>query len=413
VRLLFVSYNGTSDPLLHTQGVVYLERLPQRGVGVHLLTYERPHGVPQGERAARVHVRTEFARRGIIWHDVRYHKWPPILSTCWDIMRGWLAVWNVIRRYHIDVVHARGAIPAAIVAPVAWVTGTRWLFDLRGLVAEEYVDGGLWPRGGIVHRVVRGVERWLLHQARAVVVLTERAAEILRQNPVWRLREGVVPCVIPCCVDVDRFAQATASPEEARRLEASTGRPVLVYVGSLGTWYLFEEMVEFFQHVVAKHPEAQFLVVAPAIYHAQAYQAIRRFPGLSSQVGVRATSPEGVPHYLAAAHVGLSFIKPTFSKQFSSPTKIGEYLASGIPVVVNRGVGDLDRFVRQHQVGVVLPSFEPSSYQHGVTELFDLLADPSLPERCRQTAREHLSITVGRQRYWDVYQRLINGVEQS
>ena len=48
--------------------------------------------------------------------------------------------------------------------------------------------------------------------------------------------------------------------------------------------------------------------------------------------------PGEVPRYLKAADVAISFIKPCYSKQSSSPTKIAEYLASGLPVVCNAGL---------------------------------------------------------------------------
>ena len=406
MRLLFLSYNGTSDPLLHTQGVAYLADFPRRGVTVHLLTYEKRVKASQARRTQTLQDQTEFTRLGIRWHRMRYHKWPPVLSTWFDVVCGWFYVWYLVMRCRITVLHARGTIPAAIAAPIAYLTGVPWLFDLRGVVTEEYVDGGMWRRGSWVHRWVGVVERGLIRQAKAMVVLTERAAEILTHNPTWRLRPGVVPQVIPCCVDVERFATLNSSTEP-KELTGLAGCFTVVYVGSLGTWYLCEEMMAFFRRILAQRPEAQLLMVVSEGHQTTAHRLLRHMPGAQSHVTVVSSPPSAVPQHLRAAHVGLAFIKPAFSKQFSSPTKIGEYLASGIPVVVNQGVGDLDHFVRRHRVGVVLPAMEPASYQQGVEELFALLRDETLAARCRQAAREHLSLTVGRERYWQTYQAML------
>ena len=101
------------------------------------------------------------------------------------------------------------------------------------------------------------------------------------------------------------------------------------------------------------------------------------------------------------------FGKPCVRGTRISVGDILEYLASGMPVVVNRGVGDLEDFVHRHRVGVVLPAMEPASYRRGVEELFVLLRDETLAVRCRQAAREHLSLAVGRARYWQAYQAML------
>ncbi len=406
MRLLFVSYNGTSDPLVHTQGIAYLKDLKRRGVTVHLVTFEHPQGFRQADRTERNRLRKEFATWGMVWHPLRYHKRPAVLSTVFDVTCGWLYTWYLVRRHHITLLHARGSIPAAMVAPVARATGVRWLFDLRGLLAEEYVDGGLWRRGGLLHRVVSAVERALIRHADALVVLTERAAQILTQDPRWRLPRHLNLQVIPCCVDLQEFEPSADRPRPPSTFGVDDPF-VVAYLGSIGTWYLFDEMVEFFRSVVGRHAQARLLVVTPQDHHRLVQQILDRRPELKSKVALRSSRPSDVWRHLVSARVGLAFIKPAFSKQFSSPTKIAEYLASGIPVVVNSGVGDLDDFVRRHRVGVVLNDLTAESYQRGVEELLELLQDDTLAGRCRQVAREHLSVALGRARYWEVYQALM------
>ncbi|MBI4323001.1 MAG: glycosyltransferase [Candidatus Omnitrophica bacterium] len=405
MQTLFISYNGTTDPLFHTQGAAYLRDLARHGVAVHVMTYERRMTPHRTERTYRRRQRAELARDGLQWHPLRYHKRPAVLSTAYDVVVGWVVATRLVRRHRITLLHARGTISALVAAPVARLTGCRWVLDLRGLVSQEYVDGGLWRRGSWIHRVARVVERLLIHQADAMVVLTRRAVETLRQDPWWRLPPRLSPSVIPCCVDVERFAQA------AQRRDGMAGALVLGYVGSIGTWYLFEEMARFVLAVAARQPHSRFLVVSPARYHAQAWQAVRQFPGLEAQTRVVSAAPEEVPEQLASAHVGLALITPALSKQFSSPTKIGEYLASGIPVVVNRGVGDLEELVVRDRVGVVLHDLSAISYDDGARELLNLLSDRELVARCRRAAREHLSLERGRRQYLRLYTELTRAAE--
>jgi hypothetical protein len=50
-----------------------------------------------------------------------------------------------------------------------------------------------------------------------------------------------------------------------------------------------------------------------------------------------------MPEYLSAADAGMCFLGDHHSKAASSPTKYGEYLASGLAVVTNPWTGDAAR----------------------------------------------------------------------
>ena len=68
-----------------------------------------------------------------------------------------------------------------------------------------------------------------------------------------------------------------------------------------------------------------------------------------------------MPLYLSLIDLGIFYIKNSFSKSASSPTKLGEMLLMGIPVLCNSGVGDLDGFFAKNRVG----------YCHDIDEAVD------------------------------------------
>ena len=93
--------------------------------------------------------------------------------------------------------------------------------------------------------------------------------------------------------------------------------------------------------------------------------------------------PGEVGRYLAAADFGISFIRRCFSKISSSPTKIGEYLGAGLPVVSSAGIGDLDRLLEGGEVGVLVDDLEQAGYQTAARDVLALADDPEARERCR------------------------------
>src|SRR5205085_4600333 len=131
--------------------------------------------------------------------------------------------------------------------------------------------------------------------------------------------------VIPCCVDFDHFALATSGArEESRtRLGIATDQPVVLYLGSLGSWYMLDEMLDFFRVYARRQPDARFLFVTPDDPQSIREAATARGAD-PNRLTIASASREEVPALMAAADLGMFFIKPVFSKTASSPTKMGE-----------------------------------------------------------------------------------------
>jgi hypothetical protein len=60
-----------------------------------------------------------------------------------------------------------------------YLIGARLLFDIRGLMAEEYEDAGRWARGGPPFRAAKAIEGAAMARADGLVVLTERVRRVL------------------------------------------------------------------------------------------------------------------------------------------------------------------------------------------------------------------------------------------
>src|SRR5262249_33692894 len=123
---------------------------------------------------------------------------------------------------------------------------------------------------------------------------------------------------------------------------------------------------------------------------------------------IGAVPPSEIPAYLRRAKVGLSFRKPAFSQIAASPTKVPEYLAAGMPVVSNAGIGDTDRTLLDDRVGIVVRDFSRESYDEAVGTLLELFDDAGLAVRCRRIAYERFDLEkVGAERYRKLYRRIL------
>jgi glycosyltransferase involved in cell wall biosynthesis len=397
LRVLYVCYLSLEDPLTHSQVVAYLAGLAQRGHSVHLLTFE-----PRLDRARSRSLRDELGRRGIRWHSLRYHKRPSLPATVFDTLAGALAAARLVRRARLDAIHARNHVPAAMALIARRLARCRLIFDLRGLMAEEYVDAGHWKRAGVAYRLTQWVQRVALSRADGMVTLTEA----VRPHLSVAKADPEASFVIPCCADVERIA-AQAHERSAVRAELGAGeRPAMIYVGKFTGWYLEREMADFLAVARRAQSDLLFLIVTQAD-PAPMLRELERCQIEPADYRVLRAAPGEIGRYLAAADIGLSFVRPCFSKISSSPTKIGEYLAAGLPVVSTAGIGDVDALLLENRVGALVESFSTQGYEAAAGAIGALRRDPALRDRCLAVAREQLSLRgVGIRRYDALYRRV-------
>lgn len=404
-RVLFISYNGMLDPLGQTQVIPYLRGLAKRGVQFTLLSFERAAAFTGEGARKRDELRRELSEQGIEWHWLRYHQRPSVPATIYDVIAGIRKARSLVRRNGIKMVHARSHIPATIALALKRSLGTKMIFDLRGLMAEEYVDAQHWRKDSVPYRITKAAERRIFEETDAVVTLTERIWPIIKEWDGLRGRE-VHHAVVPCCVDLSRF-KFSEEDRAQRRKELGLGDNfTIVYSGSIGSWYLTEEMADFFAVLRRRRPDAHLIWLINGSHEAvRQLMKSRNVP--ADHFSVLSTPASMVPSYLSAADAGLSFNKPCFSKLASSPTKNAEYLACGLPLIINGGIGDSDALIDDWNAGVLLEDLTDAEYAEAQTFIETMAAQPGARQNARAIAERLFDLqTIGVERYAALYERV-------
>lgn len=402
-NVLYISYDGLADPLGQSQILPYLTGLAALGHRITVLSCEKPDRLARGgKRLAQ-----QCANAGIDWVSLRYHKRPPILSSVFDAFALQRTAIRLHRSKQYDIAHCRSYIPARAGLALKRRFGVKLMFDMRGFWPDEKVEGGNWnlsnPLYAAVYRYFKRLESRLLRGADCIVSLTEAGKSQLLTRP--EMAGGITPiAVIPCCVDFSHFPLASGKlrMEARKHLGLGDDEQVLAYLGSLGSWYMLDEMLDFFRVYASRHEHARFLIVTQDDPHPIRDAAVRR--GVDpDRLIIRPASREEVPNLIAAADLGIFFIRPVFSKKASSPTKMGEMLAAGLPIIANSGVGDVEQTVDKLESGVVIREFSEESYVSALKRLQSL--EGSAEDR-RQRAMPLFDTEVGVEEYDRIYRRL-------
>lgn len=406
--IIYLSYDGMTDPLGQSQVVPYLIALSQKGYRFHLISFEKEERYESG----KAKMASLLEQAGIRWHPCVYTKSPPVLSTIKDLRVMKRRALKIMEEEEIVLLHCRSYISALAGLSFHRRFKIPFLFDMRGFWADERVDGKIWnlkqPVFHFIYRYFKKKEKEFLLESAHIISLTQAAKDEILS---WNL-PGLLPgkiTVIPCCADLDFFDPEKVLIERLKKrqedLKISPLNKVMIYLGSLGTWYMAEEMVLMFSFLLREDPGMVFLVVTKDEPEKINFWA-RKYQIPSGSLRFFSAEREDVPELIAMSHLSVFFILPSYSKKASSPTKLAELMAMGKPVICNSGVGDVAQIVSHAQAGWVLNSFSVTEMQHLAKTIVK-----SLPEVAsaplRKAGYEYGSLSKGSSLYAGVYEQLI------
>lgn len=432
IKSLYISYDGALDPLGQSQVIPYLKGLANNEIKFILLTFEKKIALRDRDRVRLL--KDELATSGIKWKYLKYHKKPSVPATFYDLLQGIFVALCITKKEGLKIVHGRSFVGAVIALFLKKIIGIKFFLDLRGLWADERVDGNIFSKDGWLYKVSKHIEKILLLNADEVIVLTREVKEIIRGFP-YLSGKNIKIHVIPTCTDLKLFILQKKSNEVLNSLVprnfkediyqsmACNGRLskelpykgvsqdqskfIFLYLGSLGTWYMLEEMLDFYCNANEKILNSYFLFITPSD-NGLIYDGMKRRGVMKCHFSAQSVPYNDVHRWMSVANVSIFFIKPLFSKKSSCPTKFGESLACGLPVIINSGIGDCDEIVLKERVGVVVNEFSSVEYERAWKEMAVLLSEGyGLRQRCRLVAEKYFSLDVGVGKYLDIYKNYV------
>ena len=359
-QVLYLSYDGLTDALGQSQILPYLLGLEKIGHSFHIISFEKKESFAQFQAI----IEEQIKGKNIRWHPLFYTKKPPVLSTLYDLKRMKNSAFSLQKSHHFDAIHCRSYLPGLIALKLKRKFGCPFIFDMRGFWADERVEGKLWnvkhPIYRKIYSYIKRKEERLLSEADAIISLTNAGKKsVLTVYPQLDISTKI--SVIPCCVNQKLFTVLPENNEVLKSLGIDINKNILGYVGSLGTWYMLDEMLAFFKIQQLKVSNLHFLFLTKDsrdIVYAKA-----KVLGLNlNDITVVSVPYQKMPSVMKVIDYGLFFIRPSFSKQASSPIKQAEFMAMGIPVICNSGIGDTSEIILEHQSGFVFDELTHASF---------------------------------------------------
>jgi glycosyltransferase involved in cell wall biosynthesis len=394
--VLYLSYTGLMEPLGQSQVLNYLIPLSS-DFKIHIITFEKPEDLRNKNKVKKT--KGKIKNKNIEWHPLKYHKKPKVISSFYDIFKAFILSVILIFKNKIEIVHARSYVVGTIALVLKKIFNIKFVFDMRGFWIDERKDGGIWKENSILYRLGKKLEKNLFNNADTIISLTKAGVREIEKWP--QIKDDLNYKVIPTCTDLENFNIMNKNKNLINKHELND-KFIISYVGSVGSWYLFDEVLEFF--ISAKEiKENTHLLILNKGQHDFIKKKIREHKIDKKDITVLESDFEKVPEYINLSDIGLFFIKQSFSKKGSSPTKMGEFLACGVPIISNSGVGDIKEIIEENSVGEIVNNFNDSEYKKAFNKCLHKTKNNDIEIKCRTAAEEIYSLDQGVANYKEVY----------
>ena len=385
LNIVYISFNSVKEPLVKSQVLSYLTGLNKLGYSFILLTAENNLSE---DSIARINQKMQAL--GITWHPIIKGK----LGVIGQIIAAVKRVKYLIKHQKIDLVHARSYFSGIVALMLHKQIALSYIYDIRGFWVDEKVYKNRLKEGSLVYKVLKYLDQKIYKHAAAIVSLTRKAANIINRLDYWDTSTKPFIQVIPTCVNENNF-----KPQLKKEIN-------FVYLGSVGQGYMGDVIFKTFSLILKNFDGVKITLISRSSKNLIDSLSLKYDVDLT-KIEVLSLEHHQVAGVLGQCSIGLSFIQNHMSKKASCATKIGEYLACGMPVLCNSGIGDMD-VVLNKNVAVFCDVFTNEKLLAAINQVIELSHDDDCIKNCRSLAKNYFSLKKGINNYDKMYLQLLN-----
>lgn len=379
-KIVIFLYNRLFDPVVQSNLWLYIDYNLVNRKGYykfHVLSYE------VGEIPLTELQREKFGfweQSGLSWTKSKWHKGKNIFLKAFDLLNGILSL-VCLRISGYNYIISYGTISGSMAYIFSVILGFKIMIHTYEPHSEYMLDNMIWKKNSIHFKILHFLESRLAYKAKVIISATRFMEERLKND----MKVSASFYKIPSVVNENKFI---FNMGDRKIIRSKYGIPesafVVFYPGKFGGLYYKNEIA--FIHKILMELDTRFhlLIVTPQTDE----EVISIFDSQSidrSSYTVTHADYENIHMFASASDIGLIAVPPGPSKKFISNIKVGEYLCSGLPFIITRGVSEDYLVAIESRVGVVVDDFDKNSFISAYPEIIGFLnIDPNLRrQHCR------------------------------
>lgn len=398
MKVLFISNGSALQPILYFQGITHIKELKKKGIDYTLLSFEERENYLDKENIKRMEtLEKELSAWNINWIKIplRIHwllpKWLEMNLLCF------MYTLKLIISKKIKIIHIRSYQVALIGVIFKYIFNISFIFDARGLFPEERVLLRLWGKNGFCYRFSKIFEKIFMLKADSVIVVSRAFKQYIK-----KLYNSDKITIIANCVGMDAFYFDQKIRKNIRHKLGMDDKFVLIYSGSMQIWHSLSKLVDFFINFKKKVKNAYFLFLSYEHKDEVCEKMLSRGASLSDFLVID-VDPRDVSKYLQVADLAVILMEENIVTKVCCPTKFSQYLACGLPVIVNKNIGDTQEITEKYGAGIIIDLNK--GWDSEIEKILDYLnhnGKTSIREKCVEAARKEFCLESAVEKYCNV-----------
>lgn len=382
VKVLFFFYNRLQDPLLQSNIFLFINEITQKQDNQYqfsIITFEDKN-FPMSD-SERAKITEGFLRRNIIWEPLQWHHGDNLLIKLVDLF---LALFKILKLRTKGYKHlvTLGSVAGSFVYLISRIIPVKYYLYQYEPHSEYLRDSHVWKTESLQFKLLNLLEKRSVMKCAVVSSGTKYMQERLID---WKVNKPFIKITSVANDSAFNFSEH-ARNKIRKELLIQPENKLIIYPGKIGGIYADEiQLVELIKAMAPLDVNYRFLIITPSINELN-NKLLRESDDLKKVINIIPPSPlEKMPEYLSAADLGIVSVMPGYSQRFRSNIKVGEYLCTGLPYLVCKGISEDDLVAETQKVGVVIQDFKPEHIRSAKASFDTIFAVSKIEmvERCR------------------------------
>ena len=390
VNALYFSYDGVLDPLGQSQIVPYVSAISAAGHSLTVVSFEKVERTKEQIKLMEI----KFKKIGVNWVRLEFRS-----GGFWAIMRlisGALLIRKLCRDLRPDFLHLRGFLPAIIFQ--LSLSKVPFLYDFRGFALGEWVDIGKINPYSLLYRILNRLDQKAVKNSSGLVVLEDCAKHLLKNT--YNVPNGPLK-VIRTCTDIKRY-------KKRKNMHSKKSRALrFVFLGGARFPY---------------RPDLALMLIGKLIEHGfdckidfinEGDRAIiekaNNLINISKEkVQILSCEHSEIPNILTTYDCGIVMVETSYWRRVCSPTKMGEYLAGGLPVISLEGIASVDSLAERTECVTTVSTEELEGYfqEDRAQQIFSFIKSTGVSEKCKALAKTEFNLEMAVNLYVELYSEM-------
>jgi len=346
------------------------EELARRGHLIRVVTYPLSDDIPVAG--------IEINRVGHVGRNREINVGPSYQRLVFDAMLA-IKLFQIVRRYEVDVIHAHNYEAMLIGGVVGRLTGVPVIYNAINTMISELPSYNFFRPRVLATGLAKVLDYVVPRMADKIIADTEELRSFI-------LDQGVEPervITIHSGVRPEMFQAGDGA--RVRERFAVGDAPLILYTGTFDGFQGLDYLMAAFRIVHDREPTARLLLLSSTITraHRAKYETMARELGFASRFTIASSTLEELPDFLAAADVA---VVPRPNSP-GIPTKLLNYMAAGNAIVSFKQSAT----ILQHMVTAFL--VEPATAENFAQGILHVLDNPALAQKLRANVQ---SFVIGR-----------------